>query len=494
MATTKKSIYDPATTTFDQITTLAQAQAAVDYWKNQIQSGRETRANIKSLALASQIEDKLSPTTASNAAPIATSGPTVAEMQKQVAAARESLAPKSPEVTNQVPFTTATPNAGIQTTTPVSTPTSTPDSSTPPTPKTPTNIFKTVKGVFTYNGKAYTGLDPKTNNYYVKGKLQSDADIKNDFIKNYGAQAAAVLAVPELSSLVTDAVKNNYSAGQYAAQFLNTTWAKQHPGSIGTAELQRLSDPSGYNIAYNRKQATAQQLANQLGANFDPSLIGSQIDTTNINNPNATQFDQAAVTAGKADITTWMMQNPDATDAEIQQHMAKAMLNSGAVNATTGGTIFNTAQSLASIAQQYGQSGLYNQGMLNSYAANIAAGTQGYDVNTFREQQKQNAMNIYKPFANQIAAGATVSSLADPYVNTIANLLEVSPNDVQLGATTGYGAIASKAMMGDGTTAVDPLSFSNTVRSLPQWLNTRNAQTTLLGNADSLIQKIWGNV
>jgi len=89
MATTKKSIYDPATTSFDQITTIEQAQAAVDYWKNQIQSGHETRANIKSLALASQIEDKLSPTTAANAAPAATSGPSVAEMKKEVAAARE---------------------------------------------------------------------------------------------------------------------------------------------------------------------------------------------------------------------------------------------------------------------------------------------------------------------------------------------------------------------------------------------------------------------
>jgi len=490
MATTKKSIYDPATTSFDQITTIEQAQAAVDYWKNQIQSGHETRANIKSLALASQIEDKLSPTTAANAAPAATSGPSVAEMQKEVAAARESLAPKSPEVTNQVPITTATPNAGIQTTTtnPITTPVV--DSGTPPTPKTPTNDFKMVKGVFTYNGKAYTGLDPKTNNYYVKGKLQSDADIKNDFIKNYGAQAALVLAVPELSTLVTQAVKSNYTKDQYGAAFLNTTWAKQHPGSIGTAEIQRLSDPSGYNIAYNRKQAHAQQLANELGANFDSSLIGSQIDAANINNADATKFDQAAVTAGKADITTWMMQNPNATDAEIQQHMAKAMLNSGAVSATTGGTIFNTAQSLASIAQQYGQSGLYNQGMLNSYAANVAAGTQGYDVNTFMEQQKQNAMNIYKPFANQIAAGATVSSLADPYVNTIQNLLEVSPSDVQLGATTGYGAMVSKAMMGDGTTAIDPLSFANTVRSQPEWLNTKNAQSTLLGNANSIIQKM----
>jgi len=490
MATTKKSIYDPATTSFDQITTIEQAQAAVDYWKNQIQSGHETRANIKSLALASQIEDKLSPTTAANAAPAATSGPSVAEMQKEVAAARESLAPKSPEVTNQVPITTATPNAGIQTTTtnPITTPVV--DSGTPPTPKTPTNDFKMVKGVFTYNGKAYTGSDPKTNKYYVKGKLQSDADIKNDFIKNYGAQAALILAVPELSTLVTQAVKSNYTKDQYGAAFLNTTWAKQHPGSIGTAEIQRLSDPSGYNIAYNRKQAHAQQLANELGANFDSSLIGSQIDTANINNADATKFDQAAVTAGKADITTWMMQNPDATDAEIQQHMAKAMLNSGAVSATTSGTIFNTAQSLASIAQQYGQSGLYNQGMLNSYAANVAAGTQGYDVNTFMEQQKQNAMNIYKPFANQISAGATVSSLADPYVNTIQNLLEVSPSDVQLGATTGYGAMVSKAMMGDGTTAVDPLSFANTVRSQPEWLNTKNAQSTLLGNANSIIQKM----
>jgi len=106
------------------------------------------------------------------------------------------------------------------------------------------------------------------------------------------------------------------------------------------------------------------------------------------------------------------------------------------------------------------------------------------------EQQKQNAMNIYKPFANQISAGATVSSLADPYVNTIQNLLEVSPSDVQLGATTGYGAMVSKAMMGDGTTAVDPLSFANTVRSQPEWLNTKNAQSTLLGNANSIIQKM----
>jgi hypothetical protein len=99
-------------------------------------------------------------------------------------------------------------------------------------------------------------------------------------------------------------------------------------------------------------------------------------------------------------------------------------------------------------------------------------------------------MNTYKPFADQIAGGAKVSDLASPYVNTLSSLLEVNPADIQLGATTGYGAMIGKALMGDGTAPVDPYTFASQVRSQPEWLNTQNAHSTLLSAGNQLIAKM----
>jgi hypothetical protein len=505
MATKKTSPWEqplPENPTPDQL--VAHYQTLVDHFGT---TGTEGRAAVKGLAAAHAAQEAASGPSGFGPGAAAAEAAAAAANEKNNeprydangnslvpgTAAYEKGSPTKPEQVKETgSFGTSTPTStALPTTTPSQTKSSSKSTANTNT-DTSTNGYKTVKGLLQYNGKPFTGINPSDNQYYVSGKKQSPDDIKNDFIKNYGAQAAAVLAVPELSTLVTQAVEKNYTPDQYAAAFVNTTWAKQHPGTIGTAELQRLSDPSGYNIAYNKKQAYAVQLANQLGINLDPTQLGSQIDESNINNPNAAKFDQNAVTSGTGDIVTWMLQNPDATDQQIQQRMAKMMLSSNTPNTAVGGAIFSTAQSLANIAQQYGQSGLYNQNMFNSYAANIAAGTPGYDTNTFTAQQKTNAMNMYKPFADQIAAGATVQSLADPYISTVQNLLEVDPSDVVLGSSTGLGKLVSDAMSGvnNNGEAVDPLSFANTVRQQPQWLNTKNAQATLLGNANAIISKM----
>ena len=104
---------------------------------------------------------------------------------------------------------------------------------------------------------------------------------------------------------------------------------------------------------------------------------------------------------------------------------------------------------------------------------------------------KTAAVNTYKPFADQINAGMKVSDLASPYINTLSNLLEVSPSDINLGASSGYGAMISKAMMGDANGQVtNPYDFANQVRSQPEWLNTQNAHQTILGGVNQLISKM----
>ena len=93
----------------------------------------------------------------------------------------------------------------------------------------------------------------------------------------------------------------------------------------------------------------------------------------------------------------------------------------------------------------------------------------------------------YKPFANEIQNGATINQIATPYINTLSNLLEVDPSNVDLGSTIGYGAMISKALMGDGTTATNPYDFAAQVRSRPEWLNTQNAHQTIMGGVDQLL-------
>lgn len=368
--------------------------------------------------------------------------------------------------------------------------TTTPGATTTGTTSTSTtssgNNYVTKNGVLSYNDNPFTG--EYQGKYYSNGKLETADQIKTDFLAKYGEQAKFIASVPELGGtggLLDQAIAGNWSSTLWATKFAATNWAQAHPGDIGLAEIKRISTPTQYNTEYNAAQNRASTLAAQLGINLTPDQLGEQITGDAMSQ--VKNVDQNAIANGQ-DIVNWILQNPTATDAQVQQRMAKY----GTIDTTTGpgGSIAATAQSLAQTAQQYGTSGLYTQDLLNKYALNIAQGQAGYDSNTFTEQQKQNAINMYKPFADQIKAGATVASLADPYVSTVASLLEVNPSDVTLGANNGLGKLVADAMKGDGQTAVDPLSFANTVRAQPQWLNTENAQKTLLGNANAIIQKM----
>ena len=98
------------------------------------------------------------------------------------------------------------------------------------------------------------------------------------------------------------------------------------------------------------------------------------------------------------------------------------------------------------------------------------------------------AANIYKPFAQQIKDGYSVSDLASPYTSAVANLLEVSPTSVDLGATTGYGSLVTKALQGDGTNPMNLDAFTTQVKQQPQWLNTKNARDSLMGTASTMLR------
>jgi len=467
----------------------ASIQEQVDYWTarvNEAGTGTKGRLAKESLAVAQKALAEEQATTNPN--PTETGGGTTTPQdyaaQNKTDAAKTETASRTPDVQ---PTTSA--GSPVTTSTPTPTPTttaSTASSTSSASQSTTGGTYKTVKGVMQYQDNPFTG--EYQGKYYSNGKIETPAQIKADFLANYSEQAKFIASVPELGNLLSTAISQNWSPTRWATEFTNTQWAQQHPGDSGLAEIKRVSAPEQYNTDYNAAYSKAVTLANQLGVKLTPQQLGAQV-TDIKQTPGA--VDQNAVNSGQ-DVTTWILQHPGASDQQITQFMAQH----GTLDPQAkGGTIAAQSTQLAQLAQQYGVYGQYSPdgkdtSFFDKYALNMAQGAVGYDPNTAEQQFKTAAMNTYKPFADQIAGGAKVSDLASPYVNTLSSLLEVNPADIQLGATTGYGAMIGKALMGDGTAPVDPYTFASQIRSQPEWLNTQNAHSTLLSAGNQLIAKM----
>ena len=367
---------------------------------------------------------------------------------------------------------------------------------TPETPKAPekkadqskaiNNYYAITNGTLNYMGQPYTGY--YQDKYYENGQAQSPEQVKQDFISKYGTQAAFIASVPELSGILNDAIKNNWSADQWKMAYQNSAWYKSAPtDAYRNYELTRTSDPVAFSSQYNNLLKQIQIQAQSEG--YDISAFGNTITSDQVKNldPNAPIAHLMQQYFGSSVPT-------DILNRYIANHATIAKTSSG----VTGGTLAATANGLKQYAASMGVSSSFltpswpGATQTGDYFTNAADAIQKGLTTQESEQNlyKQQAMNIYKPFANAIANGSTLASAANPWISRVSSLLEISPDQVlsNLGSDTSYGSILNKALAGDGTNATDLYTMSNQIRSLPQWLNTENAKTSIMDSTTQLLK------
>jgi hypothetical protein len=346
--------------------------------------------------------------------------------------------------------------------------------------------YSTQNGVLNYNSQPYSG--EYQGKYYEQGKQVTAEKAKQDFLKNFGVQAALISSVPELTALLGKAFNEKWSDKRWAVEFQNTAWAKAHTAAQQNAETQRLSSPVNYAEQYNNAQKILQQTATSLGIDLTPAQLGSAIDPADAQKPHA--LDPTG-----QDLAEWIVSNNAAGNPEaLKAHL----LAVGKVNTTlTGGQVQSYAQTLKQTAMDLGLSTMIlPSGAGGDYftdsAKAILNGTT--DINKQTEYLRQQAIKMFPAYANQIESGISVKSLAAPYINTLTNLLETTPDQVDLGQTTGYGAMITKALQGNNDpknpVPMDLGTFANQVRALPQWMNTSNAKTTVLDSGTQFLKSM----
>jgi hypothetical protein len=97
------------------------------------------------------------------------------------------------------------------------------------------------------------------------------------------------------------------------------------------------------------------------------------------------------------------------------------------------------------------------------------------------------AASLFPVFSDQIRAGATAYDLASPYINRMADELELNPLSIGLDDPYIMQALGG-VDQGGKPTAMGLWDFTMKVRNDPRWMNTRYAQNQITGVADAVMQ------
>lgn len=173
----------------------------------------------------------------------------------------------------------------------------------------------------------------------------------------------------------------------------------------------------------------------------------------------------------------------DYANGNIDATTVKSRIAStGNINFATGEAA-KTIDSLKATAASYGVS--YDPSWYNQSAKDILIGK--VDNDTITQQLKELAKSRYPSLAKQIDSGYTVKQIASPYLQSMANILEINPNDITMEDPTIKQAFTS--LNADGQPSTKALwQFEQDLKQDPRWRFTKNAQTDLMGTARKVLQ------
>lgn len=137
----------------------------------------------------------------------------------------------------------------------------------------------------------------------------------------------------------------------------------------------------------------------------------------------------------------------------------------------------------------------YNMGIklsdntLKTWLQQLARGDK--TIEDFQAYMQSSAESAFPSLAQQIRSGITVRQLADPYIQSMASILEINPNAIDLNDATIRKALSSVSADGKTSTGVPLWQFEYQLRQDPRWLKTNNARESINSVAHDVLKQ-WG--
>lgn len=371
-------------------------------------------------------------------------------------------------------------------------------SATATTPKATTKTTGT--GTTSKSGTGGTGTGSSGNkNTPPANTPQSRQALLDQFIASNPNEWAIIQSDPSLQKIFADGLQKGWSADKFQIAYENSPYYINHQSSYLDSEGARLGSGKGKWVeTYNNALHDAQQLAIAQGLNIDPANFGITPD-----NPTGKLKIVNGQIVGQDNNQPFVY---DPKNPNLVGYVLNHYYNTGVgPNATAitnyfatknqidpqhmSGVFGQNVDQLKSWANDLGMNNLLLKGNSNYFtdAANsIASGKQNLEY--FHQDLMNQAAQAYPVYGNQIKAGLSLRSIAAPYINTLSGLLETTPDQLDLSAPTGDGAMIRKALQGNGIDTPTSLTdFATQVRQDPRWAKTLNAQNDVEATAHKIL-------
>lgn len=293
-------------------------------------------------------------------------------------------------------------------------------------------------------------------------KPDKDKLNRQELAAQYQSAVGVIYSVPELQGIFTQALNEGWSNDRMIAAVQNSEWYR------GNNEYAR--------IAWAREQTG--------GADWQATLQNAR-----------SAVQQAAVASG-ADLT------PAETDALARRYVyegwdqdgRQALLGQALAGEITYlpdergmtrlmGGAGDLAAQLREVAYANGMT--YSDSYYLSAARSVASGLSTAD--DWERDIRGQAAGMWQPYADKINAGANVYDLASPYIQTMAQELELSPADITLGDPHIRQALLGVDEAGNPKT-MSLWEFQQKLRQDPRWEQTSKAQNEITSVTGRVMQ------
>ncbi len=286
------------------------------------------------------------------------------------------------------------------------------------------------------------------------GAVQSKT--RGETAESYGFVEAMLNANPELKALFDKAVRDGWTPQRFQAAVRDTKWFKTHSESERQFIIQQYGDPKTAREKLDQAYVHVRQFANQLGVPEDAGMLK--------------KFSEWAY---KVVALGW-------DDGRLREEVGKWLNYSQGIRLGEGGEVQDKIRSYA-----------WDMGVVMSeqwYADNTRAVVRG--ISTMQDLEdaiRRQARSVYSNWQKEIDNGQSVRDLASPYLQTMANILELPPGSVNLFNPTIKKALQYKDPQTGENSVKQLWQFENELRNDDRWLKTKNAQDSIMQVAHQVL-------
>ena len=295
--------------------------------------------------------------------------------------------------------------------------------------------------------KSSSGAGSSSGGSSSGGAVTPKLDEK-ELAERYGFAASFLNSVPDLKKLFQDAVAGGWSAQMFTAKLRDTNWYRNMSADERKWAAEWETDPATARAKLESAKVKARQYAAKLGM-----VENAELDK---------RIEEAAmglVSKG------W-------DESQMRYFLGQYVYFGGDQREGEGGAAFDELRRFA-----------YNMGVeLNGdwyaeRARNIVRGIATIQDN--KNEIIKLAKAQFPQWQEQIDGGQTVADIAQPYLQTMATILELPSGSVNLFDNTIKKALNNVDPKTMERTAKPMWQFENELREDPRWKQTKNAQDSM---------------